>query len=55
MSISLPVRAPAVFERTVPSASSFSSLASAAGIAVPVAPVSIRKSTARPLMRPGQW
>ena len=29
--------------------------ASAAEMAVPVAPVSIRKSTARPLMVPGQW
>ena len=44
---------PAVFERTSPSGASFSSRASAAGIAVPVAPVSTRKSTARPLIAAG--
>jgi hypothetical protein len=48
-------RPPAVFELIEPSGSSPSSRASDAGIAVPVAPVSIRKSTARPLTRPGQW
>ena len=37
---------PAVLERTWPSAASPSRVASAAGIATPLAPVSIRKSTA---------
>jgi len=46
---------PAVFELTSPSVASCSSRASAVEIALPVAPVSIRKSTSRPLMRPGQW
>ena len=54
--ISWPVTTPpAVFDCTLPSASSCSSRASAVDSAVPVAPVSTRKSTARPLMRPGQW
>ena len=46
---------PAVFDCTLPSATSPSSRASAADTAVLLAPVSTRKSTARPLMRPGQW
>ena len=46
---------PAVRDRTWPSASRPSRVASAAGIATPLAPVSTRNSTGRPLSVPGQW
>ena len=46
---------PAVDDCSVPSGASPARSASACGIAVPVAPVSTRKSTAMPLTVPGQW
>ncbi len=46
---------PAVLDCTVSIARSPRSRASDAEIAVPVAPVSTRKSTSRPSMEPGQW
>ena len=46
---------PAVLERTLPLVARPARCASAAGIAVLVAPVSTRKSTGTPDRRPGQW
>ena len=46
---------PAVLERTRPSETRPSRVASSAGMATPLAPVSIRNSTGRPLSFPAQW
>ena len=46
---------PAVLDFTLPKVSSLSSRAISLDMAVPVEPVSTRKSTSCPLMLPGQW